>query len=241
MNKTTKIILLSTGVLALGGLIYFVVRRMNKTTDTKSMKDKKKSSKNPVTKTDVKTTRPVIIETPTRANMPIDKMPIKPVSLISTSSTAPTSLSVSSIQTNPTPTPEQPDFTTASFKRLDDKIKKLYYILAVVDKNADGTLVYVPAEGFTPEKPNQPVGLDMRNTLWRTMFNDWSAMVKGFNQDEKNPATKNYGNQLLNVFKTQRLDYLFDPKIYNENQKWYQDAEAKSIKANVKTDFWKSN
>ena len=241
MNKTTKIILLSTGVLAIGGLIYFVVRRMNKTTDTKSMKDKKKSSKTPVTKTDVKTTNTVTTQTPTRTTTPIDKMPIKPVSLITSSSTAPTSLSVSSIQTNPTPTTEQPDFTTASFKRLDDKIKKLYYILAVLDKNANGTIIYVPAEGFTPEKPNQPVGETMKNTVWRTVFNDYTDIVKGFNKEENNQATKNYGNQLLNVFKTQRLDYLFDPKIYNVNQAWYKDAEERSIKANVKTDFWKSN
>ena len=60
------------------------------------------------------------------------------------------------------------------------------------------------------------------------------------NLEERNQVTKDYGNQMLNIYKTMRLDYIFDPQIYNENKAWYKDAEAKSIKAKVKTDFWKA-
>jgi hypothetical protein len=237
MNKTTKIILISTGVLAVGTLIYFVIRRMNKKPEVKSMEDRIKKAKGSKTSTSTNTNTNT---SSSSTNTVVDKMPTKPVSLV-TSSNTPVFVSSLSSSTNPTPVTSEPDFTTASFKRLDDKIKKLYYILAVVDKNADGTIIYVPAQDFTPEKPNQPVGETMKNTLWRTVFNDYTDIVKGFNQEENNQATKNYGNQLLNVFKTQRLDYLFDPKIYNVNQAWYKDAEERSIKANVKTDFWKTN
>jgi hypothetical protein len=240
MNKTTKIILISTGVLAVGTLIYFVIRRMNKKPEVKTMEDRMKKIKSSKTPISTGSTSKPTNTNSSSTNTPIDKMPIKPVGLI-TSSNTPVFVSTLSSSTNPTTVVAEPDFTTTSFKRLDDKIKKLYYILAVVDKNAQGTIIYVPAQDFTPEKPNQPVGDTMKNTLWRTVFNDWSAINKGFNEDEKNQATKNYGNQLLNVFKTQRLDYLFDPKIYNINQAWYKDAEERSIKANVKTDFWKSN
>ena len=238
MNKTTKIILISTGVLALGTLIYFVVRRMNKKSEVKSMEDRIKKIKNSKTPSTfpnkASTTSNTGSNSTSSSNTTtLDKMPVKPVSII-TSSITPVFIGNSS----PNPVTEQPNLTSSTFIKLDNKIKKLYYILAPLDKK-DGIVIYVPADGFTPEFPNQPVSDNMKNTLWRVAYNDYKDLVKGFNSEESNQATKSYGNQLLNIFKTQRLDYLFDPKVYNENKDWYKDAEARSIKANVKTDFWK--
>jgi hypothetical protein len=241
MNKGTKIVIISGVIFTLSMIGFFVIKRLREPKKGTKKGPAKKSTKTKLTDTTntQKPTKNSLDSTSVKENVTIDKMPIKPVSIITSSNTP---VFVTSMQptTNSNPIIEQPDLTTSTFRKLDDKLKKLYYILAPVDKK-DGVVIYVPAENFTPEYPNQPVGETMKNTLWRVAYNDYKDLVRGFNSEERNQATKNYGNQMLNVFKTLRLDYIFDPQIYNENKAWYKDAEARSIKANVKTDFWKTS
>lgn len=237
MTKTTKIVVISSVVLALGLVGFFVVRRLRKPKMASRKAIGNKTTTGTKTNTNIPTTGSTTNTKPSSTSTNVDKMPTKPMTIV-TSSNTPVIMTSSYTPSSSTTIKSEPDLTTSTYKKLDDKLKKLYYILAPVDKK-DGVVVYVEAEGFKPEYPNQPLREEMKNTLWRVAYNDYKDLVRGFNLEERNQATKDYGNQMLNVFKTLRLDYLFDPKIYNENQAWYKDAETKSIKANVKTDFWK--
>ena len=110
----------------------------------------------------------------------------------------------------------------------------------------DGKTVFIETDDFKPEKPNSEVGLSTQQIVWREVYNNMMDVLKGFNNEEKDNPTKSYGLLLLDIFKKQRLDFLFPPKladgkdsVFSPNAKWYKDAEKSTIDKGLKTDFWK--
>jgi hypothetical protein len=118
-------------------------------------------------------------------------------------------------------------------------------MLNVLDRK-DGKTVFIETDDFKPEKPNSEVGLSTQQIVWREVYNNMMDVLKGFNNEEKDNPTKSYGLLLLDIFKKQRLDFLFPPKladgkdsVFSPNAKWYKDAEKSTIEKGLKTDFWK--
>ena len=261
MNKTTKIILISVGSLVLlsgGYLIYRYYKKRGKKSDgdvlqsklteitstatqtptqiqptTQTTKSTTSTSNNKVFATNTNVT-PV-----TRNQEIFDKMPIKPVSLI-TPSSAPTTL----VTTTNSNVMEQPNLNSVSYLKLDDKLKKLYNVLGMLGVN-NGKLVYVADGDFVPSQPNQSPSIDAQKAVWRALYNKYLSVLSGFNKEETNNATKSYGNKMLDLFKTKRLDYLFPPLTttgqmseFNPNAPWFIKVEKETL--HLKTDFWKS-
>lgn len=236
MNRTTKIILISTGglIVAVGaflGVRFLIRKRQEKKQPTKSVgvvpppKDFVKPTVN-TTSTSAQTTNPTVGTTQIVTSLGV------PVVFAS----------------NPV-TPTQPTVTynanSPMFKRLDSKLKSLYRIGAVVDKK-DGKIIYVEDGDFKPAKPNTEVSAPMQETLWREFYNSISDISNGFNKGEQDLATKNYGNILIDIFKTQRMDYLFPSKTtdgkltkWNPSAEWYKKVEKENVKN--RTDFWLTN
>lgn len=234
MTKTTKIILLSTGSLILGVGAFFGIRYMVKKRKAKRQADQLRlMAQLPTTQvtpsTPTSTTSP---NTPTASGTTSLGVPVV---MTSYTSTEPTGLSSTTYNPN-----------SAPFKKLDQKLKSLYYILAPLEKK-NGKIVYVETADFKPEKPNTEVRVVMLQTFWREAFNSMNDIIRGFNLDEKDNATKAYGNGLIDIFKKHRLEYLFPSKtsdgketMFNPSADWYLEAEKKSVEKNLKTDFWKT-
>jgi hypothetical protein len=250
MNKTTKIILISIGSLALlsgGYLIYRYFKKKRKKSDEDVLQTKltEITSTPTPTPTPTPTSNNTVVTTNTNVTPVIrnqeifDKMPIKPVSLI-TSSTAPTTL-VTSTNSNVI---EQPNLNSVSYLKLDDKLKKLYNVLGMLSIN-NGIIVYVADGDFVPSQPNLSPSIGAQKAVWRALYNNYLAVVSGFNNEETNNATKIYGNKMLNLFKTKRLDYLFPPLTangqmseFNPNAPWFLKVEKETL--HLKTNFWKN-
>jgi hypothetical protein len=206
MNRTTKIILITTGSLtvAIGaffGIRFLIRKRQQKKQQTKSV-----------------------------GVVPPPKEFVKPT--VNTTST--------SAQTTVTYNANSP-----VFQRLDAKLKSLYRIGAAVDKK-DGKVVYVEDGDFKPSNPNTEISPAMQETLWREFYNSLSDISKGFNKGEQDVPTKNYGNILIDIFRAQRMDYLFPPKTtdgkltkWNPSAEWYKKIEIANVKN--RTDFWLTN
>lgn len=234
MNRTTKIILISTGglVVAVGaflGVRYLIRKRQEKKQSTKSVgvvpppKDFVKPTVNTIA---TQTTKPPVGTTQMVTSLGV------PVVLVS--NPAPSSQTTVTYNAN-----------SPMFKRLDSKLKSLYRIGAVVDKK-DGKLIYVADGDFIPSAPNKELGIPIQETLWREFYNSILDISKGFNSGEQDVATKNFGNILIDIFKTQRMDYLFPPKTadgklskWNPSAEWYKKVEKENEK--YRTDFWTAN
>ena len=115
--------------------------------------------------------------------------------------------------------------------KLDAKLKKFYHVLGMLGVN-NGKLVYVADGDFVPSEPNKTPVIDVQKAVWRALYNDYLSVLFGFNRDETNPATKNYGNKMLELFKVKRLDYLF-PAVtatgqiseFNTHAPWFLKVE----------------
>ena len=265
MNKTTKIILISVGSLVLlsgGYLIYRYYKKKSKKSDGDVLQSKLTEITSTATQTPTPTPTPIPTTTqttksttstsnnqvvtantnvtPVTRNQEIfDKMPIKPVSLI-TSSTTPTTL-VTMTNSNVI---EQPNLNSVSYLKLDDRLKKLYHVLGMLGVN-NGKLVYVADGDFVPSQPNQSPSINAQKSVWRALYNNYLSVLSGFNKEETNNATKSYGNKMLDLFKTKRLDYLFPPLTtngqmseFNPNAPWFIKVEKETL--HLKTDFWKN-
>ena len=236
MNRTTKIILITTSSLtgAIGaffGIRFLIRKRQQKKQQTKSV------GVVPPPKEFVK---PTVNTTSTSAQT---NKPTVGTTQIVTSSGVPVLFT-----SNPV-TPVQPTVTynanSPVFQRLDAKLKSLYRIGAAVDKK-DGKVVYVEDGDFKPSNPNAEISPAMQETLWREFYNSLSDLSKGFNKGEQDVATKNYGNILIDIFRAQRMDYLFPPKTtdgkltkWNPSAEWYKKIEIANVKN--RTDFWLTN
>ena len=236
MNRTTKIILITTGSLtvAIGaffGVRYLIRKRQQKKQPTKSVEAV------PPPKDFVK---PTVNTTSTSAET--NKPTVGTTQIV-------TSLGVPVLFTSNPAIPVQPAVTynanSPVFKRLDAKLKSLYRIGAVVDKK-DGKVVYVEDGDFKPSNPNAEISLAMQETLWREFYNSLLDITNGFNKNETDVATKNYGNILIGIFKAQRMDYLFPPKTadgkltkWNPSADWYKKIEKENVKN--RTDFRLTN
>ena len=261
MNKTTKIILISVGSLVLlsgGYLIYRYYKKRGKKSDEDVLQSKlteitSTATQTPTqiqpttqtTKSTTSTSNNKVFATntnvtPVTRNQEIfDKMPIKPVSLI-TPSSAPTTL----VTTTNSNVMEQPNLNSVSYLKLDDRLKKLYNVLGMLGVN-NGKLVYVADGDFVPSQPNLSPSIDAQKAVWRALYNKYLSVLSGFNNEETNNATKSYGNRMLDLFKTKRLDYLFPPTTttgqmseFNPNAPWFIKVEKETL--HLKTDFWKS-
>lgn len=251
MTKTTKIILLSTGGLVLGIGAFLGVRYIIKRRKEKRQQDQAKLMANMPTTTatpkpPINPSKPTTSAT-TTTQVPSTSTGTAPSSTqVITSSGVPVVMtSYSSAQTKPIDLGYNPN--SSSFQRLDKKLKSLYYILAPLDKK-EGKLIYVETNDFKPEKPNTEVRDVMQQTFYKQGYDGFMDVLRGFNTEEKDAQTKGYGNLLLDVFKKQRLDYLFPSKtadgkdtMFSPNAQWFKEADRKSIEKNLKTDFWKTN
>ena len=139
---------------------------------------------------------------------------------------------------------EPANLTTISYLKLDDKLKKFYNVLGMLGVN-NGKVVYVADGSFIPSEPNKSPEIDVQKAVWRKLYNDYVSVLAGFNRDETNIETKNYGNKMLDLFKIKRLDYLFPPLTatgqitdFNPKATWYQKVEKENVK--LKTDYWKN-
>jgi len=137
-----------------------------------------------------------------------------------------------------------PNLATIHYLKLDDKLKKFYNVLGMLGVN-NGRVVYVADGSFIPSEPNKSPEIDVQKAVWRKLYNDYISVLAGFNRDETNIDTKNYGNKMLDLFKTNRLDYLFPPLTatgqitdFNPKAPWYQKVEKENVK--LKTDYWKN-
>jgi hypothetical protein len=248
MTKTTKIILLSTGGLILGvgtffGIRYIIKRRKEKKQQAQAQLTANMPSPKPL---------PASFPTITGSINPAPKTGTQPLSTTGNSTTniitgSGVPVVMASYSTLDPTTPATPTYNpnSVTFKKLDQKLKSLYYILAPLDRK-DGKVVYVETEDYKPDSPNSEVRTVMQQTLWREAHNNMFDVLKGFNSEEKDSPTKNYGNLLLEIFKKQRLDYLFPPKtadgkdtMFNSTAEWYKDVEKRAMEKNLKTDFWK--
>lgn len=246
MTKTTKIILVSTGVLLLGLGSFFGVRYIARTRKKKRQEEQAKLLASMSNTTTTSTTpKPSTTPTTTAQVLPSTLGATPSGAQIITSSGVPVVMA-SYTTTDPT-TPTTPSYNpnSISFKKLDSKIKSLYRMLAILDRK-DGKTVFIETDDFKPEKPNSEVGLSTQQIVWREAYNNMMDILKGFNAEEKDNPTKSYGLLLLDIFKKQRLDYLFPPKtadgkdsVFSPNAKWYKDAEKNAIAKALKTDFWK--
>ena len=246
MTKTTKIILLSTGGLIMGvgaflGVRYIIRNRKKKREQEQARLLASTTITPPPSSTGTSTGTGTGTGTGT-TNAPTGT---SGTTNVVTSSGVP--VVMASYTTLDPTTPATPTYNANSvtFKKLDQKLKSLYYILAPLDKK-DGKVVYVETVDFKPDSPNSEVRTVMQQTLWREAHNNMLDVLKGFNTEEKDSPTKNYGNLLLEIFKKQRLEYLFPPKtadgkdtMFNTTAEWYKDVEKKAIEKNLKTDFWK--
>jgi hypothetical protein len=238
MNRTTKIILISTGglVVAVGaflGVRYLIRKRQEKKQSTKSV------GAVPPPKDFVK---PTVNSTTTSTSAQANNPSVGTTQMV-------TSLGVPVVLvSNPSPSGQSAvtyNANSTMFKRLDSKLKSLYRIGAIVDKK-DGKLIFVEDGDFKPSKPNTELGMPMQETLWREFYNSLLDISKGFNSGEQDVATKNYGNILIDIFKTQRMDFLFPPKTsdgkltkWNPSAEWYKKVEKENEK--YRTDFWTAN
>ena len=248
MTKSTKIILLSAGGLILGVGTFFGVRYMIRRKKAKKQQAQEKLMSNVPSPQPL----PASYPTGTGSTNPAPKTGTPPASATGTGSTNIITSSgvpvvMASYTTLDPTTPATPTYNANSvtFKKLDQKLKSLYYILAPLDKK-DGKVVYVETVDFKPDSPNSEVRTVMQQTIWREAHNNMLDVLKGFNTEEKDNPTKSYGNLLLEIFKKQRLEYLFPPKtadgkdtMFNTTAEWYKDVEKRAIEKNLKTDFWK--
>jgi hypothetical protein len=249
MKRSTKIILLSTGGLILGVGAFFGIRYMIRRRKAKKLANSAQAIANlQSTNPTVPVTAPSTPTTPTSSG----STPTSPTSTGSNTQFITTSgvpVVMTSITTTEPSQPASPTYNanSASFKRLDAKLKSLYRILAILDRR-DGKTIFVETDDFKPEKPNAEIGLPTAKIVWREGYNYYKDIEKGFNSEEKDNPTKNYGNLLLDIYKKQRLDYLFPPKtadgkdsVFNPSATWYKEAEKGAIAKGFKTDFWKTN
>lgn len=248
MNRTTKIILLSTGGLVLGVGAFFGIRYMIRRKKAKRQQEQANLLLNqpPALTTSTPPTGTTGTTGSTGATTPPKTPTSSNTTQVVTSSGVPVVMASYST-TDPT-VPVTPSYNpnSASFMRLDAKIKSLYRMMAWLDRK-DGKLILVEADDFKPEKPNQEVRPSVAQFTWREGYNGYLDVSKGFNAEEKDTATKTYGNMLLDIFKKQRLDYLFPPKtadgkdsLFNPTAKWYIDAQ-KVTAPKDRVDFWKTN
>jgi len=252
MNKTTKIILLSTGGLLLGVGAFFGIRHIMRRRKAKKLETSAQAMANLQSgKPSVSPAQTTSTTTPTKpastSTTPTPTPSTGGSAQIITSSGVPVVMT-SFTTTNPT-APATPTYNpnSVSFKRLDAKLKSLYRILSPLDRK-DGKTVFVETDDFKPEKPNSEIGLPTAQIIWREAYNSFKDIERGFNTEEKDNPTKGYGNLLLDVYKKQRLDYLFPSKtadgkdsVFSPNASWYKDAEKGAIAKGLKTDFWKTN
>jgi len=239
MNKTTKIILLSTGGLILGMGAFFGIRYIARRKKEKRQREREKLLLNQPT-TELNSTPPSGTTGSTTAPNSSNTTKVVTSSGVPIVMASKTTLD----PTNPVTPTYNPN--SAYFMRLDAKIKSLYRILSWLDRKGE-KVVFVEAPDFKPTTENQEVSQAVAQLTWREGYNGYLDLLKGFNEEEKDTPTKTYGNMLLDVFKKQRLDYLFPPKtadgkdsLFNPNAKWYIDAQ-KVTAPKDKVDFWKTN
>jgi hypothetical protein len=267
MTRTTKIILLSTGGLILGvgaflGVRYIIRSRKKKRQEEQARLLANMPSTPPPSSTGSSTV-PSGTGTSTGSSTTPSGTGSSTVPSSTGSGTAPAGTSgttnvvtssgvpvvMASYTTLDPTTPATPTYNANSvtFKKLDLKIKSLYRMLNVLDRK-DGKTIFIETDDFKPERPNSEVGLSTQQIVWREVYNNMMDVLKGFNNEEKDNPTKSYGLLLLDIFKKQRLDFLFPPKladgkdsVFSPSAKWYKDAEKQTIANNLKTDFWKTN
>jgi hypothetical protein len=250
MTKTTKIILLSTGGLIMGvgaflGVRYIIRNRKKK----REQEQARLLASTTITPTPSSTgtgTGTGTSTAPSGTGTSTAPAGTSGTTNVVTSSGVP--VVMASYTTLDPTTPATPTYNpnSVSFKRLDAKLKSLYRMMAWLDRK-DGKLILVEADDFKPEKPNQEVRPSVAQFTWREGYNGYLDVLRGFGAEEKDNPTKAYGNMLIDIFKKQRLDYLFPPKtadgkdsVFSPTAKWYIDAQ-KLTAPKDKVDFWKTN
>jgi hypothetical protein len=251
MTKSTKIILLSTGGLILGvgaflGVRYIIRNRKKK----REQEQARLLASTTITPTPSSTGTGTATGTGTStapSGTGTSTAPAGTSGLTNVVTSSGVPVVMASYTTLDPTTPATPTYNanSVSFKKLDLKIKSLYRMLNVLDRK-DGKTIFIETDDFKPERPNSEVGLSTQQIVWREVYNNMMDVLKGFNNEEKDNPTKSYGLLLLDIFKKQRLDFLFPPKladgkdsVFSPNAKWYKDAEKSTIERGLKTDFWK--